>query len=166
MKAEAERRRQIALIAAQQDAEANAEPARITAEADQEVAKGKGVIRREEAASMKVYRLAEAEAEEARIKTANGRSKELMTMEMEKARLAAMPGIVEQMVKPAEKIKGININHISGLECSGEGGTPTPVGQTIESILDMAVALPAMKKIGDRIGVNLDGVLPDDDKKG
>jgi len=28
----------------------------------------------------------------------------------------------------------------------------------------MAVALPAMKKIGDQIGVNLDGILPEEKK--
>ncbi|MXQ07317.1 flotillin [Alphaproteobacteria bacterium GH1-50] len=165
--ADAERKKQIALISARQDAEANAERARISAAADQEVAKVKGVIRREEAASMKVYRLAEAEAEAARINAENARSEALMAMEMEKARLEAMPQIVREMVKPAEKIKGININHVTGLDrAAGGGGNGSPVGQTIDSILDMAVALPAMKKIGDSIGVNLDGVLPEDGKSG
>jgi uncharacterized membrane protein YqiK len=163
--ADAERRKRIALLSAQQDAEANAERARIGAAAEQEVAKAKGVIRREEAASMKVYRLAEAEAEAARIAAENARSDALVAMELEKARLAAMPGIIGEMVKPAEKIRGININHVSGLDRSSNGGSTSPVGQTIDSILDMAVALPAMKKIGDSIGVNLDGVLPDDTKR-
>ena len=163
--ADAERRKRVALIAAQQDAESNAERARITSLADQEVAKAKGVIRREEAASMKVYKMAEAEVEEARIKAENSRSDALVGLELEKARLAAMPSILSEMVKPAEKIKGININHISGLERSGASGPPSPVGQTIDSILDMAVALPAMKKIGDSIGVNLDGVFPEGGKK-
>ena len=113
---------------------------------------------------MKVYRLAEAEAEKARIAAENDRSDALVAMEMEKARLEAMPKIVGEMVKPAEKIRGINISHITGLGKSEGGASASPVGQTIESILDMAVALPAMKKIGDRIGVNLDGVLPEDGK--
>lgn len=164
--ADAERRKKVALLAAQQDAEANAERARIASAADQDVAKVKGVIRREEAASMRVYKLAEAEAEAARIKAENSRSDALVAMELEKAKLAALPGIVSEMVKPAEKIKGININHISGMERGGSAGASSPVGQTIDSILDMAVALPAMKKIGDSIGVNLDSVLPDDTPKG
>jgi uncharacterized membrane protein YqiK len=152
-------------MAARQDAEANAERARITSAADQEVAKAKGVIKREEAASMKVYKTAEAEAEAERIRAENTRSKELMSMELEKARLEAMPKIVAEMVKPAEKIRGININQVTGLGKSDGGGSTSPVGQTIDSILDMAVALPAMKKIGDQIGVNLDGVMPEDGKK-
>ena len=163
--AEAERRKALALMAARQDAEANAERARITSVADQEVAKAKGVIRREEAASMKVFKTAEAEAEAERIKAENTRSKELMSMELEKARLEAMPKILAELVKPAEKIRGININHVTGLGKSDGGGSASPVSQTIDSILDMAVALPAMKKIGDQIGVNLDGVMPEVDKK-
>ncbi|MBV6636384.1 MAG: flotillin [Mameliella sp.] len=161
--AEAERRKQLALLAARQDAEANATRARITAEADQEVAKVKGVIRREEAASMKVYQLAEAEAQAARIEAENGRSEAAMALEAERIRLDRLPAILAEVVKPAEKISGISINHISGLDRSGKGPA-SPVGQTIESILDMAVALPAMQKIGDRIGVNLDSVLPEDKK--
>lgn len=163
--AEAERRKALALMAARQDAEANAERARIISVVDQEVAKAKGVIRREEAASMKVYKTAEAEAEAERIKAENTRSKELVSMELEKARLEAMPKIVAEMVKPAEKIRGININHVTGLGKSDSGSSASPVSQTIDSILDMAVALPAMKKIGDQIGVNLDGVMPETDKK-
>lgn len=162
--AEAERRKQLALVAAKQDAEANAARARITAEADQEVAKVKGVIRREEAASMKVYKLAEAEAEAARIKAENSRSDASMALEAERIRLEKLPAIVSEMVKPAEKIKGININHISGLDRANSEGAPSPVGQTIESILDMAVAMPAMKRIGDQIGVNLEGIVPEKDK--
>jgi uncharacterized membrane protein YqiK len=161
--AEAERRKQLALLAARQDAEANATRARITAEADQEVAKVKGVIRREEAASMKVYQLAEAEAQAARIEAENGRSEAAMALEAERIRLDRLPAILGELVKPAEKISGISINHISGLDRSGNGPA-SPVSQTIESILDMAVALPAMQKIGDRIGVNLDGVLPEEKK--
>ena len=91
----------------------------------------------------------------ARIKAENTRSEALMAMEMEKARLAALPGIVSELVKPAEKIKGISINHITGLDTPRQ----SPVEQTVGSILDMAVALPALKKIGEAVGVNLEGVM-------
>jgi uncharacterized membrane protein YqiK len=158
--AEAERRKKLALVAAEQDAESNARRARIGAEVDQEVAKVRGVIRREEAASMKVYKLAEVEAEAARIKAENSRSDAAMALEAERVRLEKLPAIVSELVKPAEKIKGININHVTGLERSGSGAaSPSPISQTVDSILDMAVTLPTMKKIGDQIGVNLDGVL-------
>ncbi len=162
--AEAERRKKLAILAAEQDAMANSTRARIQSATDQEVAKVKGVVRREEAASMKVYRLAEAEAEAARIKAENGRSDAAMALESERVRLEKLPAIISEMVKPAEKIKGININHVSGLDRTAAGGTPSPVNQTIDAILDMALAMPALKKIGDQIGANLDGILPDDSK--
>lgn len=90
--AAAERRRKLALVAAQQEAEAE---------------------------TLRIVRQAEADGEAARIAAENGRSPELAAMEMEKARLEAMPAIVAQMVKPVERIKGISINHVSGI---GRGG--------------------------------------------
>ena len=162
--AEAERRKSLAVLAAEQDAEANATRSRITAAADQDVAKVKGVIKREEAASMKVYRLAEAEAEAAKIKAENSRSADLMALETERLRLEKMPTIISEMVKPAEKIKGININQVTGLGRGGDGETSSATGQAISSILDMAISLPAMKKIGDQIGLNLDGLNVEGEK--
>jgi hypothetical protein len=67
------------------------------------------------------------------------------------------------MVKPAEKIKGISINHVTGLgRGEGEGRPASPVDQTVDAILDMAVSLPTMKKLGDAVGMNLEGLMPKD----
>lgn len=111
------------------------------------------VARAEEAVALKTLKLAEAEATRARIEAENARSDAIVAMELEKARLEAMPKILAEVVKPAEKIQGISINHVSGLR--GEDGVRTPVNQALDSILDMAVQLPALKKIGDAVGVNL-----------
>jgi uncharacterized membrane protein YqiK len=158
--AEAERRKKLAYLAAEQEAEANAVRARIGAETDREVAKTRDEIRRGEAETTKISRLAEAEAEAARIEAENTRSEALMAHETEKMRLERMPAILSEAVKPAEKIKGITINHLSGLGRDGREGPESPVDRTIHSILDLAVTLPAMRKIGDQIGVNLDGLQP------
>ena len=162
--AEAERRKQLALLAAAQEAEAQATRVRITSESDQIAARTRGLIRREEAETLRIQRLAEAEGEAARIAAENQRNPDLVAIEMEKVRLAAMPAIIGEMVKPAEKIKGISINHITGLG-RGDGGTErapgSPVDQTVGAILDMAVSLPAMKKLGEAVGVNLETLLPD-----
>jgi uncharacterized membrane protein YqiK len=164
--AEAERRKQIALLSAQQDAEANAARAKISAESDKDVARNRGLARKEEAEATKAVRLAEVEAERARIEAENTRSEASVALELEKARLAAMPSIVAEMVRPAEKIRGISINHITGLGRGEAGGErSSPVNQTIDAILDMAVTLPAMKKLGDSIGVNLEGVMPEKPSK-
>lgn len=161
--AEAERRKQLALLAAQQDAEANAARVRITSESDQIAAKTRGAIRREEAETLRLHKQAEADGEAARIKAENGRSPELVALELEKARLAALPAIIAEMVKPAEKIKGISINHITGLARPGDTAErpASPIDHTVNAILDMAVTLPAMKKLGDAVGINLEKIVPD-----
>lgn len=166
--AQAERRKQLALMAAEQDSEAQAIRVRATSESDQIAAKTRGLIRREEADALRIQKKAEADGEAARIQAENGRSPELAAMEMEKARLAALPAIIGEMVKPAEKIKGISINHITGLGRSGEAGErmPSPVEQTVSSIFDMAVTLPAMKKLGDALGMNLESLVPEEPRKG
>ena len=164
---EAERRKRLALLSAEQDAEANAARIRISSESDKVAAKTRGEIRKMEAETLRVTKQAEADGEAARIKAENGRSEAIIAMELEKARLSAMPEIISQMVKPAEKIKGISINHITGLNKGSDGATDrtSPISQTIESILDMAVTLPAMKKIGDVVGMNLEDILPETQQK-
>lgn len=155
---EAERRLQVALLAAQQDAETAATRARIAAESDLATAKDRKEAKRAEVEAMKFLKATEAEAEAARIKAQNTRSEALATMELEKMRLEAMPGIVAQLVKPAEKIDSISINHISGLGLRGTGSDAgegaeksSPVSQIIDSILDMSVAMPAMNRLGEII---------------
>jgi len=157
--ADAERRKKIALVSAEQQAESEAARIRISSESDKVAAKARGVIKREEAETLRIMKQAEADAAAAMIAAENGRSEANVALELEKTRLAAMPDIVGQMVKPVEKIKGISINHVSGLN-RGEGGGSSAVGQTMDAIMDMAVSLPAMKKLGESIGVNLDTSQP------
>ncbi|MEM1430176.1 MAG: flotillin domain-containing protein [Pseudomonadota bacterium] len=165
--ADAERRAELAEIAARSDASAAAARAAIAAESESATAKDKAAARREEAEAEKAVKLAEAEATRARIEAENARSEPLIAMELERARLDAMPRIVSEMVKPAEKIKAINVNHVSGLgrDGGGEAGAKTPVGSAMDAILDMAVQYPLIKRIGDEMGVPLGDVLKDDKKK-
>jgi hypothetical protein len=66
------------------------------------------------------------------------------------------------MVRPAEKIDSIKIHHITGgaLDRSGgggeRGGDKPPVNQALDSIMDMAVQLPALRKIGEDLGVSFE----------
>lgn len=157
--ADAERRRKLALMAAEQEAEANATRVRINAEADKIAAEARGVIGKKEAETQQIKAEAEAKGFAARIAAENTRSADAHALEMEKARLAAMPKIIGEMVKPAEKITGISINHVSGLGKSSGDAPASPVNQTVESILDMAVNLPAMQRLGEQIGLSLDATL-------
>lgn len=156
--AEAERRRALALIAAQEQAEAAAKRAEIAAASDRATAADKAEARRAEAEATKVVELALIEAERARIDAGNARSDAIIAMELEKARLDAMPGILAEMVRPAEKITGISINHLSGIGATrGDGAerSASPVNATVDAIMDMAVQLPSLQKLGDQISANL-----------
>lgn len=162
--AQAERAKALALLSAEQEAEAAATRARIATESEKATAKDKRAAREEEALALKAVELAQAEATLARINAENARSEAIVAMELEKERLAAMPKILAEMVKPAEKIKGISINHISGLGGSSGGSAGearAPVSQAIDSIMDMAVQMPALKKIGDAVGLNIEESLGD-----
>ncbi|GGE43079.1 flotillin family protein [Actibacterium pelagium] len=164
--AEAERRQTLSLIAAQAEAEAVARRAEIKAKSEKATAKDKAEAMQVENEAIKAVELAKAETIRARLEAENARSSELVAMELEKARLEAMPKIVSEMVKPAEKINGISINHLSGgfgSQSGGgsHGGDKPVVNQALDSIMDMAVQLPALQKIGETIGLNLEDGLPD-----
>ena len=96
------------------------------------------------------------------------RSGELMRMQLEQYRLDRMPEIIGQVMKPAEKIDSIRIHQITGFggsstpggQAGGDGGAArAPVTQVMDSILGMALQLPALKSIGESIGVDLSSAV-------
>lgn len=160
--AEVERRNSVALLSAESEAKAKARREQIAAESERDTAKDIADARREAADADKSVKLAEAESYKARIEAENSRSESLIAMEIEKARLESLPHIVREMVKPAEKIKSININHLSGSRSDSPGngqGDKSAVNQAFDSIMDMAVQLPVLKKIGESVGVNFEDGL-------
>lgn len=115
--------------------------------------------------------LAESEGAAARIKAENSRTESLMHLELERYRLDKLPEIVAQMMKPAEKIDSIRIHQVSGFNgapgqpggttVGDAGGSPRPpINQVMDSILGMALQLPALKSIGESIGYDFSGALP------
>ena len=161
--AEAERRAELARISADGAARADAVKAAVAAESARATARNKAAARREEAVAEKAVKMAQAEADRARIEAENSRSESQVAMELELARLEAMPKIVSEMVKPAEKIKSINVNHLSGGlgSAPGDGAARPVVATALDSIMEMAVQMPLLKKIGDQMGVSLDETLGD-----
>jgi len=160
--AEAERRHAVALMSARQEAEAAATRAQIAAESDKATAKDRALARREDAEAGKHEKLAEAEAMRARLEAENVRSEAIVAMELERARLDAMPRILAEMVRPAEKISSINVHHLSGGAFSRGGGESAErpvINQALDSIMEMAVQLPALKRIGESVGVSFEDGL-------
>merc|ERR1712100_912888 len=101
--------------------------------------------------------LAKAAGKTAIVAAENGQSKEIIDMKLASKKLAILPEVVEKMMKPAEKIEGIRINNISGFAKSGgnEGSSTSEsssVNNVIDGVLDLALQLPAVKKIGEEVG--------------
>lgn len=102
--------------------------------------------------------LSKAEGEAAIISAQNTQSETVLKMRTDLARIETLPSVVREMVRPAEKIESIRINQIHGLGPSTGSGSPTaagPTNQIVDSILSMALHLPAMRKLGEEIGLNI-----------
>lgn len=173
--AEAERRKEIALLAARQDGEIAGTRVRMQAAAEKDAAADRAKARLEEAkadadamdvraTARKKEQLATAEGQRAIIDAENKMDRHIVSMKIDLAKLDALPKVVAEMVKPAEKIESIRIHHVSGLgagpSAATAGGKPA-VNQALDSIMDMAVQLPALKKLGEDLAMNLDGGIAD-----
>jgi uncharacterized membrane protein YqiK len=171
--AEAERQKQIAIIEATREAEREATRLRLAAAAERAAAEDRAAASREEAQgeadalsiraeAKKKDLLAEAEGRQALANSENTLSDAIIEMRVALARLEAMPKIVAEMVKPAEKIDSIRINQVSGLGGGASGGGEAgkaPVNQAFDAMLGAALQLPAMRKLGEEIGMNFNGGL-------
>jgi len=173
--AEAERSKQIALIEAQKEAERQATAIRLAAEAEKEAASDRAAAKLEEAqadASAMTVRaeakktdlLATAEGQTAIANSENELSAEIIAMKVRLAQLEAMPAMIAEMVKPAEKIDSIKIHQVTGMgqpgAQGGDGGAGgTPVNQALDSVLGMALQMPAMQALGKELGVSLENGL-------
>lgn len=126
-------------------AKAEAEVARSLAETEQ---------RRMEAEAAGRHALNQAE---------NTLSESVIRMRLEERKLDRLPEIMTQMMKPVEKIDSIRINQISGMGSGGASGGGNGVdnafGAAMDQILGMAVRLPAMKQMGEEIGLDFDANL-------
>ena len=161
-RAQATREREIARMKQEKDSEL--EDARVKREVDTLLARAQA----EATAASK-----SAEAERARMEAeAAGRvalnsaentlSDAVIRMRLEERKLDRLPEIMTQMMKPVEKIDSIRINQIGGMgggATGGEGGVDGAFGAAMDQILGMAVRLPAMKQMGEEIGLDFDANL-------
>lgn len=175
--AAAERAKSLDMIAAEKEAEIDSLKKTRAAETEAKV----GVLRAEgeieaakslnEAERLKLAVMAEELAIQAGGRKAyneaeNVLSKEMVALRSDENRLEALPKIVEQMVKPAEKINSIKIHHVTGglagsrnVGGAGTASEKPPVNQALDSIMDMAVQLPALRKLGEELGISLEDGL-------
>jgi uncharacterized membrane protein YqiK len=169
--AEAERRKSVAIIAASQEAEAAAVRRQRSAETDVLISakRSESVVHAAQAAAQEATLrtqaererlLVEAEGRQAVTTAENNLSELASQRQVQIAKIESLPKVVAEMVKPAEKIDSIRINQLSGFGQTGSGdATKAPVNQAIDALLGMAVQLPALKKLGNDIGLNFeDGI--------
>ncbi|AUH33527.1 flotillin domain-containing protein [Paracoccus tegillarcae] len=170
--AEAERQKQIVLIHAAQEAEREATRIRLSAQAEKDAAQDRAEARREEAQAdadaitiraeaKKKDMLAEAEGKRAITDAENTLSESIIAMKIAMAKLEAMPEILSHAMKPVEKIDSIRIHQVTGLGGGIGGGAAAngdkpPVNQALDSIMGMAVQLPALKKLGEDLGISME----------
>ena len=161
-----ERERELSMIRAHEQAEVD--ETRVSSETGTllAMAKAEAEATTTRAAAKRAELLARAEGEAALIASENSQSDDLIEMKLHMRKLEILPDVVESMVKPAEKIDSIRINHVSGFGNSGGGsGSDTSgsdkavVNQVVDGVLSMALQLPAVKKLGEEIGINIgDGI--------
>jgi uncharacterized membrane protein YqiK len=160
--AAAERDKSLALIRAEE--QAKVDDTRVKSEADTITstaqAQSKAMI--ETANADRDRLLSEAKGRAAIIAAENAQTPELMAMRLDEQRMRTLPQLVEKMMKPTEKIESIRINQMNGFNgASGGGGgdDKSTVNQVVDSVLSMALQLPAVQKLGEEVGMNIgDGV--------
>lgn len=175
--AEAERQKKIALIEAEKEAERQATGIRLAAAAEKDAASDRASAKLEEATAdanaitiraeaKKADLLATAEGQTAIANSENELSSEIIAMKIRLASLEAMPAIIAEMVRPAEKIDSIKIHQVTGMGNagvsgggSGNGNGGTPVNQALDSVLGMALQMPAMQALGKELGISLENGL-------
>ena len=165
--AAAERDRRLALIRAAEQAEVD--DTRVASEAGTlaSMARAQAEATRARADAEKDELLARAEGVAALIEAENSHSQDLIRLKLDRERIAALPGVVEKLMKPAEKIESIRINQITGIGSGGAnrggqdgdagGGEGSSVNRVIDGILNLALQLPAAKKLGEEVGLNIGG---------
>ena len=155
----ARRVKQVALIKAAEEAEVD--DTRVKSEAGTILAKAEAEAKSASirAKATKEEMLAKAAGTAALAEADNALSGDVIKMKTDLAKLETLPDLVGQMMKPAEKIDSIRINHITGIGNAGSanGGTgeKAVVNQAVDGILSMALQLPAVKKLGEEVGLNI-----------
>lgn len=158
----AERDRSLALVRAQEQAEVEEARVKSQAESMLALARAEGDSTQLKAEAERHRLIAESEGRAALIEAENAQSDAILRLRLEMHKLDRLPEITAQMMKPVEKIDSIRINQISGPGWGGHGNSGGEGGSfqsALDSIMGMAVQFPALKRLGEEIGLEVDANL-------
>lgn len=152
----AERDKQIALVAAEQEAQQQAIGVKVSAEAEKDAADNHAQAMRIRAEADRVRFEVEASGIRLRNDALNTLGAEQVMLQIKQALIAALPGIIEASVKPMEKIDGIKIVQVDGLNrghaANGPNATtPAGGGNLAEQAVSAALAYRAQQPILDAV---------------
>lgn len=172
--AEAERQKRIEITRAEQEAEKDAVRTRVAAAAEKEAAEARAEAVREaargdadaitlRAEAKKADMLAEAEGRKKIVEADNSLSQDIISMKIKESMIAAMPSIVAAMAEPFKELDSFKIHQINGMGTGGSNGVPAAansngsvVNQAFDAVMNAAVQLPALKKMGEELGMSFD----------
>jgi uncharacterized membrane protein YqiK len=152
--AEAERERDVELVEAQKQAQKQAIGIKVAAEAEKDAAQNHAeAIKIRAEANLRNYRV-EAEGKSILNEAINKLSAEQIAMQVKLALIDALPRIIEQSVRPIEKIDGIKIVQVDGLTRGGTpsaGGAPAAAGSLADQAVNAALAYRAQQPLVDAL---------------
>lgn len=164
----AERVKAIELIEAEKDAQQKAIAVRVAAAAEKDAATDRGEAIRIEAAARQAAALAEAEGKRALNEALNTLSAAQIDLQVRTLLLQQLPQIIQQAVRPMEKIDSIRIFQVNGLapDGAGDGGLPVAGGrapgtfpeQVVNSALQYQIAKPIIDAVMKDAGLNNQGL--------
>lgn len=161
----AERDKEIQLIEAAKDAEQNAIAVKVAANAEKEAAIDRAEALTIEAQAKQAAALAEAEGRRAINNALNTLSAAQIDLQVRTLLLQQLPAILEQAVRPMEKIDSIRIFQANGLPGTttngGDGGTgqaATFPEQVMNSALQYQIAKPIVDAVMKDAGLSNDGI--------
>lgn len=152
----AERQKQIALVEAEKEAQQQAIGIRVSAEAEKDAAENHAQAIKIKAEAQQVQYQVEANGIELRNAALNTLDGEQIAMQIKMKLFEVLPGIIEASVKPIEKIDGIKIIQVDGLNRGpstggGAGSTSAGGGNLAEQAVAAALAYRAQQPILDAV---------------
>jgi uncharacterized membrane protein YqiK len=162
--ATAEREKQIELIEAEKIAQQQAIAVKVAAQAERDAAKDKAEAVRLAAEAAKAAAIAEAEGKRAINEALNTLSAAQIDLQVRTLLLQQLPSVIEQAVKPIEKIDSIRVFEVNGMPASGVGTSDggavagTLPEQVVNSALRYQVAKPLVDAIMKDAGLSNEGI--------